>query len=225
MRGSHYTAEQNTFITENYLVMTYPELTARYNEQYGASMTVSAMGKKCRSLRLPQKERGYSGRFTAEADEYIRENAFIYTAPELSVKLAELFGIHVATQTVTDRINRLGIHRGTNFTPAGRPPRSSKPIGTERVEKGKNIKVKVAQPDVWMPKAAVVMGYDPKKYQAIFLDGNSLNVVPENIVVVSKKIHARLAKNGWLNSSKEVLLTGIRWCEHYYALKDFCEGD
>lgn len=80
--------------------------------------------------------------------------------------------------------------------------------------------VKVAQPNKWMAKAVVVMGYDPKTHQAIFLDGNSLNVTKENIVVVSKRVHARLSKNGWLNSSNEVLMAGIKWGELHYAIKD-----
>lgn len=225
MRGSHYTEDQNTFIAKFYLAMSYPELTARYNERFGANMTVSAMQKKVRNMGLPKKEQKSTSRFTAEADEYLRKNAFKLTSAELAEKLLEKYSVRVAKQTVTDRLNKLGIHRGNCAVPDGYIPRACKPIGYERIEKGRTIMVKVAQPNVWMPKAAVIMGYDPKEYQAIFLDGNSLNIVPENIVVVSKKIHARLAKNGWLNSSTEVLLTGIKWCEHYYALKEFCGGD
>ena len=70
------------------------------------------------------------------------------------------------------------------------------------------------------------MNYDPKNEQVIYLDGNSLNVTKENMVVVSKRVHARLAKNGWLNSSSEIVLTGIKWAELLYAIKKLEEeGD
>ena len=91
------------------------------------------------------------------------------------------------------------------------------------IDKERTVMVKVAQPNVWKSKAQIIMGYDPKESQAIFLDGNSLNVTPENIVIVSKKVHARLAKNGWLNSSNGVLMAGIKWSELHYALKEMEE--
>lgn len=164
-------------------------------------------------------------RFTDEANEFLKENWNVYTSRELSAWLYELFGIKVATQTVTDQLNRLGIHRGKCFHPEGYVEPSCKPIGTERIEKGKTIMVKIAHPNVWKSKAEIVMGYDPTKEQAIFLDGNSLNVTPENIVVVSKRVHARLAKNGWLNSSSEVILAGIKWSELLYAIKEVNSHD
>lgn len=220
MRGSHYTAEQNAFIVEHYEELTYKELTSAYNKRFAASMTVSAMCKKCRALNLRRKERFYKSMFTPEVDAYLMENAFRYTASELSDNLREKFGISPATQTVTWHLNDLGIHRGSNFLPDGYTPRASKQIGAERIEKGRYIKVKVAQPNVWVPKASLVMGYDPKKYQAIYLDGNPLNVVPDNIIVVSKRVHARLAKNGWLNRGKDILMAGIKWSELLYAIQD-----
>lgn len=159
-------------------------------------------------------------RFTEEANEYLRQHWREYSGRELAGHLDKLFHITVATQTVTDQLRRLGINRGYAFKPEKTLTGKQLPIGSERIEKGRCVKVKVAQPDVWMAKAAVVMGYDPKKYQAIFIDGNSLNVVPENIVVVSKRVHARLAKEGWLNSSEDVLMAGIKWSELLYALKE-----
>lgn len=162
-----------------------------------------------------------ASRFNDEANEYLRQHWREYSARELSEQLRELYGITVATQTVTDQLRRLGINRGQSFKPEKTLTGSKLPVGTERVYKGHDVKVKVAQPDVWRSKAVVLMGYDPKKYQAVFLDGNSLNVVPENIVVVSKKVHARLAKNGWLNSGNGAIVkAGIKWSELLYALKE-----
>lgn len=161
-----------------------------------------------------------ASRFSDEANEYLRQHWREYSSRELAEHLDKLFRITVATQTVTDQLRRLGINRGYSFVPEKTLVGKQLPVGAERVYKGREVLVKVAQPNVWRSKAVVVMGYDPEKYQAVFLDGNSLNVVPENIVVVSKKIHARLAKNGWLNSDGAVIKAGIKWSELLYALKE-----
>jgi len=223
MRGSHYTEDQNAFIVEHFPHMSYSELAKCYNAKFGAHMTTDSMGKKCRYLGLPKKEPLNKTRFTAEADAFLLENWSNYTSRELSKKLFELFGIKVATQTVTDHLLKLGVWRGSNYTPKDHVPKkyqTCKPIGTERIEKKGIVMVKVEQPNKWVPKVQLLMGYDPKKFQAIYLDGNSMNVTKENIVVVPKRIHARLAKNGWLNSSSEVILTGIKWSELLYAIQD-----
>jgi len=220
MRGSHYTEEQNAFIAENYMRMTYHQLTECYNKRFNAQMNVSAMTKKIHYMGLPKKPKLFPTMFTPEVDAYLIENAYNYTSSDLAQKVQEKFGITPATQTITERLNNLGVHRGSTYLPDGYIPRASKPIGTERIDKGRTVMVKVAQPNVWKPKVQVVTGYDPKKSQAIFLDGNSLNVTPENIVIVSKKVHARLAKNGWLNSNNEVLMAGIKWSELHYALRE-----
>lgn len=161
-----------------------------------------------------------ASRFSDEANEYLRQHWREYSSRELAAQLDTLFCIKVATQTVTDQLRRLGIRRGYAFKPEKTLLGKQRPIGAETVYKGREVLVKVAQPNVWRSKAVVVMGYSPEKYQAVFLDGNSLNVVPENIIVVSKKIHARLAKNGWLNSDGAVIKAGIKWSELLYALKE-----
>lgn len=168
-----------------------------------------------------------ASRFTDAANKFLLANWQNFTSKELSEMLSLLFGIEVATQTVTDQLLRLGIHRGSNFIPRGHKPKGENtcaPIGTERIRK-RTVYVKVKQPNEWKPKAAVVMEYDPRHFQAIFLDGNPLNVVPENIVVVNKKIHARLAKNGWLNSNSDILMAGIKWSELLYVLKEMEDID
>lgn len=164
-----------------------------------------------------------ASRFNDVANDYLRQHYREYSSRELAEHLGELFGVTVATQTVTDQLRRLGINRGQSFKAEKSLIGSRLPIGAERIDKGRTVRVKVAQPDVWVNKAVLVMGYDPKKYQAIFLDGNPMNVTPENIIVVSKRVHARLAKNGWLTSNKDVIKAGVAWSELLYALKDLEE--
>lgn len=165
----------------------------------------------------------FQSRFTPEANEYLKQNGWNYTSRELSKKMLEMFGVKVAKQTVTDQLRRLGINRGPCYRPPGYVESCCKPVGSERIDKNRTVMVKVAQPNEWKPKALVVMNYNPRTHQVIYLDGNSLNVEPENMVVVSKRVHARLAKNGWLNKSREITLTGIKWSELLYVLKEMEE--
>ena len=219
MRGSHYTPEQNRFILEHSSMRLEVLADAFYN-QFGKTISAAALGKKRRALGLPPLPLSNESMFTDEADQFLRENYTKMTSREMAEKCRELFGIAPKKQTVTERLIKLGIRRGNCYTPKGYVPRASKPIGYERIDKNRTVMVKVEQPDKWMPKALLVMGHDPQKEQVIFLDGNSLNVVPENMLVVSKRIHARLAKNGWLNSSGEIMMTGIKWTELFYAIKE-----
>lgn len=161
--------------------------------------------------------------FTPEADAFLLDNWERLTSRKLAEKISELYGIHPKTQTVTDRLNALGVHRGRCYRPEGYEEPRTLPVGSERIDKNRIVMVKTEMPNKWKPKAQVVAGYDTRTSQAIFLDGNSLNVTKENILVVSKRVHARLAKNGWLNSSGEVIRAGATWSELLYAIRDNAE--
>lgn len=163
--------------------------------------------------------------FTPEADAFLLDNWEHLTSRQLAAKISELYGVHPKTQTVTDRLNALGVHRGARYVPQGWVNPCTLPIGSERIDKGRTVMVKTENPNKWKPKAAVLMEYDTRTSQAIFMDGNSLNVIKENILVVSKRVHARLAKNGWLNSSGEVIRAGATWSELFYAIRDNAERD
>lgn len=62
------------------------------------------------------------------------------------------------------------------------------------------------------------------KPKDFFLDANPLNVVPENMVCVPQKVHARMAKNRWFFLEPELTRAAIKWCEHLVAIKDFEKG-
>ena len=222
MRGSHYTDEQNQFIVDHG-DMQLKELADAFNKRFCKTVSKEAMGKKRKALGLPPVIVHTETMFTEGINNFLLENYERFTSRELAKKIAVEFGVEPKTQTVTDQLLRLGIRRGNCFTPKGYVPRASKPIGSERVDKNRTVMVKTGQPNEWRPKAQVVMNYDPKNEQVIYLDGNSLNVTKENMVVVSKRVHARLAKNGWLNSSSEIVLAGIKWAELLYAIKKFEE--
>ena len=73
---------------------------------------------------------------------------------------------------------------------AWRGDRQPRPLYSEQVKKG-YVKIKIAQPNVWISKAKwVYMNAHPKedcsgRYNYVFLDGNNRNFDPNNIVKMS----------------------------------------
>lgn len=218
MRGRKYTKEQEDFIRSNDGI-SLKELADRFNNRFGGCVSHSAIGKKRTSLgmdHLPTR----TGCWTEEMDQYLLDNWEKFTSREIANKILIKFGENVATQTVTDRMQRIGIKRGKRYRPNNHVPSYAKEIGSERIEKGRTVLVKVGNPNKWIPKTMVICPHDPKEEQVIFLDGNSLNVTEENIVIVKKRAHSILAKNGWLGKDKRIVLAGIKWAELVCAIKD-----
>jgi len=160
--------------------------------------------------------------FTPEMDEFLRNNAGEHTYTQMRAELHTRFGKLIPVSTISEHCRkRLGVsNKPASFCPKNKTYHSCKPIGAERIEHGRSIKVKIAHPDVWKPKTEIVLGEIPASKQVIFLDGNPLNVVVENMIVVDKRIHARLAKNGWLNKDREIILTAIKWAELLYVIQE-----
>lgn len=160
-------------------------------------------------------------RFSPEMDNLLKANMANHSYPELRVMLLDQFGESPNVSSISEHCRKyLGAEKRHAGTQPYKLPSSCLPVGTERIVKGRSVEVKVAQPNVWRPKTELVLGKIPKSKQVIFLDGNSTNVTKENMVVVDKAVHARLAKNGWLNKDKEIILTGIKWSELLYALRE-----
>lgn len=160
--------------------------------------------------------------------QWLRENAPICSYDKLAPLLFEKFGRKVRPETLCEYCRvKLGIdkHEQFGFKKAN-IPYNTMPIGAEKVQKG-SVYVKVSatgdRKKDWIPKTKLVYGEVPKRHILVFLDGNSINVTRENLYCVEQRVHARLAKNRWFSTDPMITLTAIRWCEHFYALKDFKE--
>lgn len=78
----------------------------------------------------------------------------------------------------------------------GHKPHNHRPVGSERINSYGYIEIKVAEPRYWRLKKNVIFeetyGYIPKGHNVRVLDGNQLNLSPENLVAVSKSVNMRL---------------------------------
>jgi hypothetical protein len=87
----------------------------------------------------------------------------------------------------------------TSFKKGAIPP-NHVPVGTEITDnKDGYVIVKVKDPNVWKPKSHVIWeakhGAIPAQHAIRFVDGNRLNVVIENLELISKLELLRLNKN------------------------------
>lgn len=97
-----------------------------------------------------------------------------------------------------------GWNKGMHYSPKGaeatrfkkgqRGPRQ-RPVGSERITRD-GVQVKVAEPDVWMPKGRAVweraFGPIPAGAVVRLVDGNQHNCAPENLRLLTRGEHIRL---------------------------------
>ena len=180
-------------------------------------------------------------RFTPEQEEWLRENYRMATSyDELTAAFNAFFGTHRNKGMIREKCTKqLGLKGMPNQTIYGRKPKEQLPIGTIRkVQTCTYIKV------LEVPPRTCFSGYDEpywlplqkKIYQdaygeiqpgqmVCFLDHNPDNFELDNLYCIDRSISAIMAKNHWWTESKDHTLAAIKWCELYYALKEFRKGE
>lgn len=100
----------------------------------------------------------------------------------------------------------------TRFKP-GNVPHNHRPVGSERINTEGYVDIKIADPNKWKPKHIILWeslyGPKPKGCKIIFADGNKLNIVPENLLLVSDNELCRMNQNGWIKTDAEMTKTGV----------------
>lgn len=171
-----------------------------------------------------------NGPYTEEEKTWLRVNAPIYSYEKLATMLLAFSGRRVRPETLCEYCrSKLGIGKADNFGfKKGNRPVNEAPIGSEVVQKGRFVIVKVKntgdRKTDWVAKTKIVYGNVPKGHIIVFLDGDSTNVTLENMECVTLKVHARMAKNRWFFKNPELTRTAIKWCEHLCVLKDFAKN-
>jgi|SRR5476649_403020 len=99
----------------------------------------------------------------------------------------------------------------------GQRPANWKPIGTEITVVDGYIQVKTAEPNNWAFKHHLVWeaanGHRPRGMIVRFIDGNKQNVLPNNLVLITKAEHMHLTRRQYdttPESLKPVTLTALR---------------
>lgn len=170
----------------------YKEIQSRWPDLPG--LTYSSLLRVRRNYKLNYKK------YTKDMDEYIKANIWKdYTT--LARELSENFDRNIKRKDLTAYISYRGLTPGKR--PGTNPQKRRKKIGDERYRKSNvhakgDIKfgyweVKVAEPDVWKPKARVMWEQYhnktlPDDYIVVQLDKNHDNFAEENLMAVPKNI-------------------------------------
>ena len=95
----------------------------------------------------------------------------------------------------------------------GHVPSNYKPVGSTRLSKDGYIEVKVANSRKWRHLHTIVYekenGKIPKGHAVIFADGNKQNVVPENLILVTRAELLILNQYKLIGKTKELTETGL----------------
>lgn len=95
----------------------------------------------------------------------------------------------------------------------GHTPQTWKPIGTETIRSDGYTWVKIAEPNKWREKHALIWenanGPVPKGYVLLFADGNQRNITLENLILVSRAQLVRLNQKGLIGSNADLTRAGL----------------
>lgn len=104
----------------------------------------------------------------------------------------------------------------------GHKPWNYKPVGTERINGDGYIDVKIADPRTWKGKHIIIWeeanGPVPEGHVVIFADRDKLNVVLDNLLLVSRKELAVMNKRGLIANSAEMTKTGLAIADIYLKI-------
>ena len=175
--------------------------------------------------------------FTAEQEAWLRDHYHAaHTYAELTEQFNAAFGTNRNRGMIADKCTkRMGLRGKINSGKYGNKAKEQAPIGTLRksqtatyikvrmVERGKHISG-YAFP-YWMPLQRKIWedanGEIPDGYMVVFLDTDTENFDINNLYPINRPIAAHMAVNGWWSCDPEQTMTAIRWCEHYYAIKNW----
>lgn len=163
-----YSKEERAFLTEHYVLMTAKALTAAFNERFGHAFAVPRIASRLKAWGV------LSGR-----DGRIKQG-------------------HVPHNKGMKGVFNAGCEK--TWFKSGHLPKTWRPVGSERVDVEGFVCVKVAEPNIWRFKHRVLWeqhnGPIPSDCALVFIDGDRLNIVLENLMVLHRGVVAIANKEG-----------------------------
>lgn len=179
--------------------------------------------------------------YTQEEDAFLKKHINNYAYKELVSALNAESGnqrtVTAIKKHCRDVLKIISDRKGT-FEQGG-DTYNQKTIGDEKWENGylwvkvDDIKEKhrgrEAYRKNWKQKHLLVWesfyGNVPKGKQVAFLDGNKANYDITNLNCVDIRIMIVMNRNKWFTKNRENTLTGIKWCELFYAMAEGKENN
>lgn len=198
-----YPIEQDEFLRINAPLMSRKELTERFNKIFDTNKSVLAIKSYCNN-------RGYN----SSSDGKFQNN---HVSWQTGVR-GEEFKSHYSKESYTKMRKAVAEANKTHK------------LGDEIIIDG--VPWIITSLDynfpLWerrQPKRRVVWerlhGEIPKDHCIICLDGNPMNCEPSNLYCMPIRFRTVMAKNQWWSDNAELTLAAIKWCELYYAIREY----
>jgi len=194
-----YTEEQIQYIAANIAGRSHKEMAAMFNEHFGTDYPASAImsasfrnglknGRDCRIL-----------------------------AGELAEGKGKEFRFKKGQVSWNKGTKGLAIGgKETQFS-KGNKPWNYKPVGTELVNTDGYVVIKIADPNKWKAKHIIIWeeanGPIPAGHVLIFLDGNQLNVVLDNLLLIPRRKLAVMNKRRLISNDAGLTRIGATVAE------------
>jgi hypothetical protein len=164
-----YTPEQLNWMGDHRAILQISAFTAEFNRRFGLNQSKIALCGICKRNKWAAST---TGKFHAGMIPHNKGKA--------------------GTGYCKPNSGSFGVPGNTNA------PMTTRPIGSERIDKDGYIRVKVAD-NKWPHKHLLIWiaanGPIPKKHMVKFIDGDKTNIALENLELMHKKINIRLNKN------------------------------
>ena len=167
--------------------------------------------------------------YTKEQTEWLRENAYGNTYEALADAFNARFGTSHTKSAIQHKCVRSGFTSGNpcGFQKGNEFAFSRNPLGDERIEDG-YVLVKVEDGNhrknyrkkcrVEWEKAHGKSA--PEGHHIVFLNRDPHDFSPENLRCIENRVMMLMCSNQWWSTDAEATELRIRWCEHYFAIKD-----
>ena len=187
-------------------LMSRRELTKLFNEKFGFNKSILAIKSYCNN-------RGYNSSSTGRFQEgNVSWQTGLSKEEYKSHFTEESFARSIKNMIESNKTKKIGdeiIKCGEPYVIASID--YSLPHDKRRVPKRRYV---------WEQ----LHGEIPKDHCVICLDGNHWNCDPSNLYCMPIRYRIMLAKNNWWFKDPELILTAIKWCELFCAIKERSEN-
>lgn len=237
-RATRYTQEHLDWLLNNYrFYNSYNQIAENFNKNFQVEKSVSAIQQTLtKKLKVQVSTPKKSHHYTEEEEEWLLNNHSLYSSfQEIADKYNQIFTRNKSATAISDKLNKgFGLNLGKNITSYKEGNiKQQLPIGTIRKVNGYSyIKTKDSQfayqsgysEPYWTPLQKKIWqdhyGEIAEDEMVVFLDKNKENFDLNNLCCINRRISVRLAQNGWYSENANVTLAGIKWCEHFYGIRD-----
>ena len=156
-------------------------------------------------------------RYTKEMDEWLMENYPHLGAKECFRQFCEYFNVTKGFQGFKSHINELGLgvtEQRWREACLNNGYRENAPIGTITCRGRNNNMIKVAPgTDGWIPLPHYLLGKPKKNEMVVHLDGDSSNDDLENLMLINRKVGAKMTGNDFWKEEPILTKTAIICCQ------------